>query len=190
VTYAGPLRGEPLAVELHNTVYAAGGEIVDGLADSASMRAWLAALEGRLPEGGQSSGPSYGELTSLRDAVRTALHVAVEGTAHDPAALEAINRASARAPSSSRVTWRPGAEPVATADYHGADRADVVIGAFAADAIELLTGPGRDELRACGAPGCVLLFLKDHPRREWCSNACGNRARQARHYRRARGERP
>ena len=60
------------------------------------------------------------------------------------------------------------------------------LAALAADAIDLLTGPHRADLRACGAPGCVLMFLKDHPRREWCSNACGNRARQARHYARAR----
>jgi predicted RNA-binding Zn ribbon-like protein len=40
----------------------------------------------------------------------------------------------------------------------------------------------REALRACHALGCVLLFLKDHPRREWWCNACGNRARQARHY--------
>ena len=29
---------------------------------------------------------------------------------------------------------------------------------------------------------CVQYFVKDHPRREWCSAACGNRARVARHY--------
>ena len=45
----------------------------------------------------------------------------------------------------------------------------------------------RGELRVCGAPGCVLMFARDHTRREWCSNACGNRARQARHYRRTHG---
>ena len=127
------------------------------------------------------------ELVALRDAVRAALHAAVDGTAHDAASLDAINRASARAPTSPRAAWRAGADPVAATDYHGASRADVVVAAIAADAIELLTGPRRADLRACGAPGCVLLFLKDHPRREWCSNACGNRARQARHYRRTRG---
>jgi predicted RNA-binding Zn ribbon-like protein len=182
VTYPGPLRDEPLAVELNNTVYAAGGEIVDGLADPASMRAWLDALATRLPKGE----PPHTELVSLRDAVRTAFHAAVESRAYDPAALDAINRASARAPSSPRVTWQPGAEPVAATDHHGAAGADVVLGAFAADAIELLTGARRDDLRACEAPGCILLFLRGHPRREWCSNACGNRARQARHYRRTR----
>jgi predicted RNA-binding Zn ribbon-like protein len=76
---------------------------------------------------------------------------------------------------------------VADVDLHGASRAQVVLAAFATDAIDLLTGPHRQDLRACGAPGCVLLFLKDHPRREWCSAACGNRARQARHYARTRG---
>jgi predicted RNA-binding Zn ribbon-like protein len=182
-TYTGPLRDEPLAVELHNTVYASGGEVVDGLAQPASARAWLDGLAGRLPEGGRRPAPTSEELVALRDAVRTALHALLEGLACDAAALDAINRASARAPTSPRVIWRPGAEPIAVTDHHGAD---VVISAFAADAIELLTGPRRDDLRACGAPGCVLLFLKDHPRREWCSNACGNRARQARHYRRTR----
>jgi predicted RNA-binding Zn ribbon-like protein len=63
---------------------------------------------------------------------------------------------------------------------------DIVLATFAADAIRLVTGPQRGELRACGAPGCALMFLKDHPRREWCSNARGNHARQARHYDRAR----
>ena len=62
----------------------------------------------------------------------------------------------------------------------------IVVAAFARDAIDLLTGPTAGDLRACGAPGCILLFVKDHPRREWCSNACGNRARQARHYERVR----
>ena len=79
---------------------------------------------------------------------------------------------------------------VAATDYHGAGRADVIIGALASDAIDLLTGPARGDIRACGAPGCVLMFLKDHPRREWCSNTCGNRARQARHYHRARRQSP
>ncbi|MFD2356647.1 CGNR zinc finger domain-containing protein [Nonomuraea ferruginea] len=28
----------------------------------------------------------------------------------------------------------------------------------------------------------MLYFLRDTPRREWCSAGCGNRARAARHY--------
>jgi predicted RNA-binding Zn ribbon-like protein len=57
---------------------------------------------------------------------------------------------------------------------------------LAVESIDLLTGAAAGSLRACHAPGCVLYFVKDHPRREWCSTACGNRARAARHYRRHR----
>jgi predicted RNA-binding Zn ribbon-like protein len=52
---------------------------------------------------------------------------------------------------------------------------------IAQQAVALLADRG-DQLRACHAPGCVLYFVKSHPRREWCSVACGNRARAARHY--------
>ena len=64
-----------------------------------------------------------------------------------------------------------------------------MISAIAADAIDLITGPSREHLKVCRAPGCVLAFLKEHPRREWCSPGCGNRARQARHYRRTHSPR-
>jgi predicted RNA-binding Zn ribbon-like protein len=37
-------------------------------------------------------------------------------------------------------------------------------------------------------PNCVLFFIKDHPRREWCSPGCGNRARVAHHYDRHRAK--
>lgn len=187
--YAGPLRDEPLAIELHNTVYAVGGKVVDGLADPASAQAWLEGIAKRLPEGGDGAQPwpSSQELVALRDAVRVVLHAALDGAAQDRGALELINGASVRAPRSPIAIWRRHADPVAETDYHGASRAEVIMGALASDAIDLVTGPRRGDLRACGAPGCVLMFLKQHPRREWCSGSCGNRARQARHYQRVRG---
>ncbi len=175
MAYEGPLRNEPIAVELHNTLYLAGGVPHDGLSD-----AWLDALGDRLPAEGAGPWPARGELAALRDAVRSALQAKALGEPHDAAALDAINRASAGAPRSPTVDG----DLVAGTDYHGASRARIVLAAFAWDAIDLLTGP--QDLRVCGAPGCVLLFVKDHPRREWCSNACGNRARQARHYERVR----
>jgi predicted RNA-binding Zn ribbon-like protein len=55
--------------------------------------------------------------------------------------------------------------------------------------VDILTGPAATRLRACYAPGCVLYFVKAHPRREWCSDACGNRVRAARHYQRSRAGR-
>jgi predicted RNA-binding Zn ribbon-like protein len=185
--YAGPARSEPLALELHNTLYASGGQALDGLASEASAAAWLRAVADRLPSGGRGKGPTRKELIRLRGAVREALHAVLDDHAPARGSLEIINRASADAPRSPIARWRRAAPPVADVDLHGASRAQVVLGALAIDAIDLLSGPDRGDLRACGAPGCVLLFLKDHPRREWCSAACGNRARQARHYARTRG---
>jgi predicted RNA-binding Zn ribbon-like protein len=60
------------------------------------------------------------------------------------------------------------------------------LGEPAAEAVRFFASD--PELRACLAPGCVLYFVKDHPRRAWCSTACGNRVRAARHYARHRSE--
>jgi predicted RNA-binding Zn ribbon-like protein len=183
MSYAGPLRTERLAIELHNTVYAVAGTVIDGLADAPSAAAWLDGVAERLPREGFGPPPSIAKLIELRDAIRDVLHDTVAGHVLREPALAAINGFSLGAPRSPLLL--PG--PAAGTDHHGATRADIVLGAFARNAIELVTGPERGDLRACGAPRCVLMFLKDHPRREWCSNTCGNRARQARHYERTRG---
>jgi predicted RNA-binding Zn ribbon-like protein len=188
-SYLGPLRDEPLAIELHNTLYVSRDEPVDGLAGSRSAGAWLAALGDRLPAGGSGREPTLKELTALRQTVRDVLQASVGGRGASRASIAALNRAAARARTSPAARWRRDDPPVNEVNLHGATRTDVVLSALASDAIDLITGDRRDNLRACGAPGCVLLFLKDHPRREWCSDACGNRARQARHYRRVRRRR-
>jgi predicted RNA-binding Zn ribbon-like protein len=186
MSYPGPLRDEPLALELHNTRYAAGGVIVDGLADDASASAWLAAVGTRLPAGGRGAGPTARELTALRDAVRAACGAVLDGASPSRGSIEAINAASRRAAGAPVARWLAGASPEAALDFGDSSRADVVLSALAGNAVELLTGPQREQVRACGAPGCVLRFLRSHPRRAWCSAACGNRARQARHYARTR----
>jgi predicted RNA-binding Zn ribbon-like protein len=184
--YPGPLHDEPLAVELHNTLYAVRGELIDGLESADGLSTWLDALADRLPAPARDADPSrQPEFLALRRAVREALHAALEGKRVPAAALEVVNGAAARAPLS-RLAVRTDGRLRAETRYHAADATDVALAALAADAIELLTGPDREQLRACGAPGCVLVFLRHHPRGRWCSTACGNRARQARHYERTR----
>jgi predicted RNA-binding Zn ribbon-like protein len=191
-TYRGPIRQDPLAIELHNTVYAEGSAIVDGLADKAQARAWLDEIGARLPLDSYPPGPLPGSaaLAELRDAIRVVLRGAVEDEPVDVCALDVINAASGRAPCSPVAVLQSSGAVAQRSSYHGATRAEVALAAFARDAIELVTGPRRGELRRCGAPGCVLLFLGGDSRRAWCSNACGNRARQARHYRRTHASSP
>ncbi|WP_328498260.1 CGNR zinc finger domain-containing protein [Streptomyces sp. NBC_00414] len=73
-------------------------------------------------------------------------------------------------------------EPVVSPEPVG-EGADLVA-ALARAAIAFLASPDRQRLRACHAPRCVRYFLKDHPRQEWCTRSCGNRARVARHHER------
>jgi predicted RNA-binding Zn ribbon-like protein len=186
-TYPGPVRNEPLALELHNTLYAFRGELIDGLETADGLSAWLAAIADRMPARALDADASrHPEFLALRDAVREALHAALEGKPVPAAALEVVNGVAGRAPASPFAVACADGPPRAETRYHTTDATDVALATVAADAIELLTGPDAEHLRACGAPGCVLMFLKDHPRRTWCSAACGNRVRQARHYRRVR----
>ncbi|WP_382376634.1 CGNR zinc finger domain-containing protein [Lentzea rhizosphaerae] len=103
-------------------------------------------------------------------------------------AVAEVNRAARSAPQWPQLIVRDG-ELVRHKESEGS-LADSERASIAAEAVELFTGESRVLLRACHAPGCVLYFVKDHPRREWCSPSCGNRVRAARHYRRNRGESP
>jgi predicted RNA-binding Zn ribbon-like protein len=185
--YSGPVRDEPLAVELHNTIYAAGGKLIDGLETPEDLRAWLAAIADRLPEPARDADPSRrAEFLALRGAVREALHAPLEGKCVSPSALATINEAAGRAPLSPHAVVGADGQLRLETHHHSADATEVALATFAADAIELLSGSRREDVRACRAPNCVLMFFRDNPRRRWCSAACGNRARQARHYERTR----
>jgi predicted RNA-binding Zn ribbon-like protein len=183
----GPVGGEPLAIELHNTVYAFRGELVDTLETPDGLSAWLDAVADRLPAPARAADVGRRpEFVALRAAVGELLEAALAGKRPPAGALEMVNAAAGRAPVSAGAVPDAEGRLEGQTRYHTTDPTDIALAAFAADAIDLLTGPGGNDVRACRAPGCVLMFLKDHPRRRWCSAACGNRARQARHYARAR----
>jgi predicted RNA-binding Zn ribbon-like protein len=180
--YEGPVRDEPPAVELYNTLYVFGGQAIDGLADRDGLKSWLAALGPRLPVAAKAVDlERLDEFVTLRAAVRDALDAVSSGRRVPVAAATALNAAAARDPHSLELT---GAG--AGVRHHAADATDVALAALASDAIALVAGPLATKLHACGAPSCVLMFLGTDRRRDWCSTACGNRARQARHYARVR----
>src|ERR671918_1424481 len=116
--YTGPLRGEPLAIELHNTLYASRGRAIDGLLEADGPKAWLTALGKRLPAGATGEDPRLEELVELRAAVREALHAVVESRPPPQAAIETLNRASARAPRSAGARWRRSSAPLSEPRLH------------------------------------------------------------------------
>jgi predicted RNA-binding Zn ribbon-like protein len=177
--YPGPVRGGPLPLELHNTLYASGGERVDGIADAPGLAAWLEAASSDLPVPAQTIDASaVTAFHALRAAVRDAIAAAIDRKTVPPRARRALNDTAAACPRSVQLA----ADGTRRVRYHADDSTTIVLAAIAHETIALVSGPRARDLRACGAPGCVLAFLKDHPRRAWCSTACGNRARQARHY--------
>jgi predicted RNA-binding Zn ribbon-like protein len=190
-----PSPYEPVPVLLMNTIWADTTGVHDALATSAELTEWLDAVAPRVPAmaaAGRRARPGTGNLARfrrLRDVLRD---VAAEIT-DDPRpranrgdvspALRELNSAAAEAPSWPRLQLAPRAAVAAVPA--GTRPAGAALSAIAAEAVALF-GATDTRLRACLAPGCVLYFVKDHPRREWCSAACGNRARAARHYDRHR----
>jgi predicted RNA-binding Zn ribbon-like protein len=200
VDTSAPLLGEPVPVELVNTVWADRDGVHDALESPAEAAAWLAAIAQRsdLATGVDVSAMSAADLERLtvrlrrlRDALR---RLAAQAT-DDPrpngrspitgleAAVIEVNRAAAETPRWSTLNWSPGADP-SRMWRAGKAAPYALLSEIAESAVELFAGVQRPRLRACLAPGCVLYFIKGHPRREWCSAGCGNRARVARHYRR------
>lgn len=197
VTTKAALLGEPLPVGLMNTITLDRGRTHDALDSDASAAAWLRAVAhcpgtetaikaDQLDE--DAVRPVAGALRALRDALRLLAAEATEdprppATAPELTREEAISTLNALAHAWLELVWPADGQP--SRAYRGAGTAaDLAVQLIAHQAVELFTGPDRDRLRPCLAPNCLLFFVKNHARREWCSPACGNRVRVARHYRR------
>ncbi len=183
------LPDEPVPVRLMNTIWADRLGVHDALTTAGNLRAWLSAIH--LDVGQQAPGPGELELfRALRDALRCLAALltgdtrpaAASATTGIAQAVAHVNDAAAQALSWPQLAYQEGQLHLATAGHATPTRR--ALSSVAHQSIDLLTSEDRVKLRACNAPGCVLYFVKDHPRREWCSAACGNRARAARHYQR------
>lgn len=195
-----PWLGAPLAIDLANSlVRIRPGETRDLLLTEAELDEWLRLERDRLPAPRRTAA-RLGEFRALRDALYAALSAAAAGSPPPSKAVAAINGASARSDGHLRLVRAPEAataerapdtapEPPAPAPaiHHlgSGTPLDRALSAIARSAIELLAGPDRARLRVCPAPSCGMFYL-GRPDQAWCSTACGNRARAARHYARRR----
>jgi predicted RNA-binding Zn ribbon-like protein len=173
----------PPAIDLANTVMVTSAGDRDLLESEEQLEAWIEAERGRIP-GVEAAAGRLGAVRELRRSVRELLHARARGRRPRDEERRRINAVSAAVPTRVALT-RDGraVEEPATGEAYALFEA-----AIARSAIEL-AARGEDRLSVCGAPGCGLLYLRDHPRQVWCSKACGNRARVARHAARERGRR-
>lgn len=187
------ILGEPLPVELMNTVRGGRGDVRDALNSDEAVHAWLTAMADRiLVESGahtmsfslEDARVVAGDLRALRDALRC---LAAEVTA-DPRPptsgithTQAVATVNALARIRAELVWPVNEEPTKAVTARGS-QARLTVGLIARQAVDFFGGLERHHLRACLASHCVLYFVKEHPRREWCTPKCGNRARVKRHY--------
>ncbi|MEV0321895.1 CGNR zinc finger domain-containing protein [Streptomyces sp. NPDC050658] len=195
--------GRYLALELASTIRHDGdGGVADDLESVPGARRWLREQEELLPDGVDEGTLVVDEglreeVVGLRQAVRALFAQAVypapasSADAHGlitvDQAVARLNAGAAEEPVVPRLAWHDEAPPEAQLlPAAGRDARSRLTAALARAAIDFLTGPERERLRACAAPRCVRYFVKRHGRQEWCKPSCGNRARVARHYRRQR----
>jgi predicted RNA-binding Zn ribbon-like protein len=188
-TIGDVMPGEPGIIRFLDTVWADRSGTHDDLATPALATAWLVRV-GHTELPGLTSDEAS-DLRNLRDALRRlAAHQTEDprGRAESPLALddavELINSiAGAPTPGPQIVVNGPATFESAP---QGSRDVEDVLRVLASEGVEALTTPDALSLRACLAPSCILYYVQDHPRRAWCSAACGNRARAARHYARTK----
>jgi predicted RNA-binding Zn ribbon-like protein len=182
-----PALGESLAIEFANTLFTDGGVPFDALTTPAALRRWLHANADRIGPVPRAMGAEdLQRIRALRTLIRVLLAKAVDSDPAPAAAVRRLNALAALAPITARLHWTADQPPKAHLSLSGAARVDAMLALLAQSTIDVLGGSGAGRLRRCDAPGCINYYLKDHPRRAWCSAKCGNRVRVARHYQRHR----
>lgn len=165
----------PPAVDLANTVMVTTAGERDLLASEEQLEDWIGAERGRIP-GVEAASGRLAEVRDLRETVRELLHARARGKRPPERSRLKINAISASMPVRTALT----ADGRAVEEPDAADRYALFEATVARSAIEF-ADRRESPLRVCEAPSCGMLFLQEHPRQVWCSQACGNRARVARH---------
>ncbi|MFI9509596.1 CGNR zinc finger domain-containing protein [Nocardia sp. NPDC052566] len=186
--YPGPTLGGPLPLELANTRYLAHNRPHDGLESVDLLTAWLGQLRPRLRiplTDEHLLAIDEPHLTNARD-LRDCIHHLADAGHSQPstAAVNRLNRHVRANPLWTELHW-DAENPTTQLRFKG-DPITAALCEIATSTVELFSGPHAAAIRSCASPNCILYFVKDHARREWCSTTCGNRVRVARNYERRR----
>lgn len=175
-----------VCLELANTSVGEPADRGDLLATPAGLARWLGSQRRALGEPSEALALRGSEFRSLREAIRGLLEALVAGGSLPPEAVARVNAASASAPTWVELDPRGPAGAVMVRTGVAVGRTVEIMALIARDAIELVGSTGRERLRRCPAPRCGRFFLEERRGTVWCSPACGNRVRVARHHARAR----
>jgi predicted RNA-binding Zn ribbon-like protein len=170
-----------LALDFVNTAIALpGGQYVDLLGTPEAVNEWLT-NHALAPAGAGVQEMCATQLRVLREHLRALFAARVEGLPALPPALDAVNAALTRVPTTALLLWDDHDGPYRAALCPPNEILDRALATIAANAADLLTGPDAEFLTACESTPCNRYLLR-HGRRHWCSTRCGDRVRAARAY--------
>ncbi|MGF1609819.1 MAG: CGNR zinc finger domain-containing protein [Kiloniellales bacterium] len=190
--------GGALCLDFANTVGGTHKERApDYLRSYADLLAWgraagaveavdAAFLEWRAEREPERAAQALARALELREAIYRLLSAKAAGVPADDADLASLNRAVLRGlehaaiePEGAGFAWRWAGD---------ADDLERPLWPVLRSAMALMTGPELALLRECGRCSWLFLDRSKNKRRRWCKmEACGNRAKSQRHYRRATG---
>ena len=166
-----------LSLDLVATVGRRYGEPVERLASVERLREWLRGVG--LDVDGPLREDDLRRIRSLREDLHSLFRDVLGG---GRPSSRVIGRVNAAAGMPRLRTTRTG-----LALERSGRPLDPVVALIAADAIRIVVGSERADLRVCDAGDCRMLYLARGRRaRRWCSSErCGNRSRVATHRARA-----
>ncbi|WP_041797508.1 CGNR zinc finger domain-containing protein [Pararhodospirillum photometricum] len=163
-----------LALDLPATVRRRASTPMDVLASPGAPARWLREA-GLVAELLPLSEAQETALRRLRETIWTLADAVIRDAALPSEAVDHLNAVAAR------PVPIPQLEAASlTLCWRAADPVEAALATIARDALDLLGGPLRPRIKACGQPDCQMLFLDTSPsvRRRWCSmDRCGSRAK-------------
>src|SRR5918996_5786192 len=132
-----PTLGEPLAIELANTLFTDGGRPLDALTTPAGLTRWLQTNAERIdprPPRRLAAG-DLERARELRAIIRALLAAAVDGDPPRAATVRRLNQLAALAPFTARLHWSAGEPPKARLSLSGAGRLDALLAQSAIDVL-------------------------------------------------------
>ncbi|MEN0084455.1 MAG: CGNR zinc finger domain-containing protein [Leifsonia sp.] len=178
------LLGEPLAIDLVNTLKTAHTPALDQLdADDATEEFW-AFQAARSPR--PLAGLTKVDTIALRALTAELLASAREGRDASAPLVARANAVLAAAPEHPNL--QQGADGLEVTVASPADgMAEGTRAAVIRSLLAVLDALRAGRLRECAAEDCSQLFVATNSKRRWCTpDGCGNRARVARHAAKAR----
>ncbi|MFI6153686.1 CGNR zinc finger domain-containing protein [Kitasatospora sp. NPDC051170] len=176
-----PLIGEPLALDLLNTRWA--GTPVNDLLDGVQgYGIWLSSngLDGRCT----ADGAGLAAILQAREAIGLAFQDLRDQGELGPGARSGLDAVL------DHGRLRRTAGPGGPEDRAETDGPQWLAPWIAVDDLLALLAQGAPRLKQCAHEACILHFFdaSQNGKRRWCRMAvCGNRAKAARHYEKAKG---